>query len=68
MFAIYKKELRSYFITPIGYIFVGVFLAVSAYLCCTNTIGARSYATGAYFQQLLLTFIIIKELPMNLVY
>ena len=62
MFAIYKKELRSYFISPIGYIFVGVFLAVSAYLCCTHTIGARSYATGMYFQQLLLTFIIIIPL------
>ena len=62
MFAIYKKELRSYFISPIGYIFVGVFLAVSAYLCCTHTIGSRSYATGMYFQQFLLTFIIIIPL------
>ena len=26
MFAIYKKEMRSYFTNPIGYIFVGIFL------------------------------------------
>ncbi|MFA6731069.1 MAG: ABC transporter permease [Eubacteriales bacterium] len=32
MFAIYKRELRSYFITPIGYIFAGAFLAVSGIL------------------------------------
>ena len=29
MFAIYKREMRSYFTTPIGYIFIGVFLALS---------------------------------------
>ena len=33
MFAIYKKELRSYFINPVGYIFVGVFLAFCAVAC-----------------------------------
>ena len=29
MLAIYKREMRAYFTTPIGYIFIGVFLAVS---------------------------------------
>lgn len=28
MFAIYKKELKSYFVTPIGYVFVGLFLLI----------------------------------------
>ena len=32
MFAIYKKELRSYFINPVGYVYVGVFLTVAALL------------------------------------
>ncbi len=32
MWAIYKRELRSYFVTPIGYVFAGVFLAVSGSL------------------------------------
>ena len=38
MFAIYKKELRSYFITPVGYVYVGIFLALSALLCCYTTL------------------------------
>lgn len=32
MLAIYKRELRSYFITPIGYVFCGMFLCVSGLL------------------------------------
>lgn len=30
MFAIFKKEMRNYFLTPIGYIFVAPFIALSA--------------------------------------
>ena len=49
MFAIYKKELRSFFITPIGYIFTGVFLALSALICCYTTLMSSSYDTSTYF-------------------
>ena len=52
MFAIFKKELRSYFINAIGYVFVGVFLAVAALLCCYTTLGAKTYNTSSYFQLL----------------
>ncbi len=30
MYAIYKKELKNYFLTPIGYIFMSAFLAITA--------------------------------------
>lgn len=30
MYAIFKKEIRNYFLTPIGYIFISPFLALSA--------------------------------------
>ena len=32
MTAIYKREMRSYFTPPVGYIFVAVSLAVSAFI------------------------------------
>ena len=43
MLAIYKKEMRSYFINPIGYVFAGVFFIMSALLCCYTTIVSSSY-------------------------
>ena len=62
MLAIYKKELRSYFINPIGYVFLGIFLAVSALLCCYTTIVSGSYDTSNYFFFLMLTFVILIPL------
>ena len=62
MFAIYKKELRSYFINPIGYIYVGIFLAVAALLCCATTILSGSYSIAPYFLYMLFAFIILIPL------
>ncbi len=62
MFAIYKKELRSYFINAIGYVFVGVFLAAAAILCCYTTLGSQSYDTSSYFTMLIFAFIILIPL------
>lgn len=49
MFAIYKKELRSFFINPIGYIYTGAFLGLAALICCYTTIISSSYSTTTYF-------------------
>ena len=62
MFAIYKKELRSYFINAIGYVYVGIFLAAAALLCCYTTIGSKSYDTSSYFTMLLFSFIVLIPL------
>ena len=62
MFAIYKKELRSYFINAIGYVYVGVFLAVAALLCCYTTLGVQSYSTASYFTMMNFAFIILIPL------
>ncbi len=59
MFAIYRKEMRSYFINPIGYIYLGVFLVFSALLCCYSTIIAGTYDTSKYFTYLIFTFIVL---------
>lgn len=59
MFAIYRKEMRSYFINPIGYVYLGVFLVFSALLCCYTTLVSGSYDTSSYFTYLIFTFIIL---------
>lgn len=63
MFAIYKRELRSYFVSPIGYIFVAIFLLASSLLFsyCTLQAGANS-STATYFSMLMYAFIIVLPL------
>ncbi len=62
MLAIYKKEMRSYFINPIGYVFTGIFLAVAAFLCCYTTLLSSSYDTSTYFLALIFALIILIPL------
>lgn len=62
MFAIYKKELRSFFINPIGYVFVGAFLGIAALLCCYTTIMSSSYDTSEYF--MLMIFVLGVLIPL----
>ncbi len=67
MFAIYKKELRSFFINPIGYVFVGAFLGIAALICCYTTILSSSYDTSTYFTVLMFIIgILIPLLTMRL--
>ena len=62
MHAIFKKELRSYFLNAIGYVYLGVFLAVSALLCCYTTLGSGTYDTSNYFSFISIIFIILIPL------
>ncbi len=63
MFAIYKRELRSYFISPIGYIFVAAYLATSGIIfsICTLNQGQDS-SVATYFMMLLYVFVIALPL------
>ncbi len=62
MFAIYKKEMRSYFTNPLGYIFVGVFLVFSAILCSYTTLLQKSYDASSYFTLMIYAFVILIPL------
>jgi ABC-2 type transport system permease protein len=62
MLAIYKKELRSYFTNPLGFVFAGIFLAVSALLFSYTTFLAKTYDTSSYF--LLMIFVLVLLLPL----
>ncbi len=64
MLSIYKKELRSYFTTPIGYVFFSVFLAVNAVIFSYTTIKASTPTSNVtiYFTALLFLFVLIVPL------
>ncbi len=62
MLAIYKKELRAYFTSALGYVYAGIFLALSAALCCYTTLKANSYSTKTYFTFMVYAFIVLIPL------
>ena len=62
MSAIYKKELKSFFINPLGYVFVTVYLAASALIFCFTTLKSKSYDTSAFFQIMIFAFIVLIPL------
>lgn len=63
MLAIYKRELRSYFVSPIGYIFVAIFLIASGLLFsyCTLQAGTGS-SVSSYLTLVMYMFIIVLPL------
>ena len=62
MFAIYKREMRAYFTTPIGYVFAAIFLAFSAAVFTYSTLYSLSSDTSTYFTVMLFSFIILVPL------
>lgn len=63
MMAIFKRELRSYFSTSIGYIFVGIFLALSGALFSSTTLQQRENSDSSfYFTLMLFAFVVILPL------
>ncbi len=62
MLAIYKKELRSYFTNAIGYVYVGVFLAVSAAICSYTTLQQKTYDTRYYFTFMMYALVVLIPL------
>ena len=63
MIAIYKREMRSYFTSPIGYIFVAIFMAVSAWFFMSYTLQQGENSNfGTYFQMIIVLFVAILPL------
>ena len=46
MWAVYKKELKSYFLSPIGYITIGLFLLVFSLFFYLTTVSVGAYDMG----------------------
>lgn len=49
MFAIYKKELKSYFLSPIGYIAIGLFLFIFSAIFYSTIIEYAAYDMGSLY-------------------
>ena len=63
MIAIFKRELHAYFISPVGYIFVAVFLLVSgALFTFTNIQMGEDADIATYFLAIIFTFIVLIPL------
>ena len=52
MRAVWKRELQGYFYTPIGYVFIGVFLAVASALFSLGILKQRSGDLPAFIGQM----------------
>ncbi len=60
MFAIIKKELKSYFYSPIGYVFIGLFLIMFSIFFYTDVVqyGSTNFEYIFYSGATILTFIV----------
>ena len=62
MSAIFKRELKSYFTSPIGYIFMAIYLAISGAVFCFTTLMAQSSSISFYFTIMIFFYIILVPL------
>ncbi|MFR5684589.1 MAG: ABC transporter permease, partial [Clostridia bacterium] len=60
MLAIIKKEVKSYFLSPIGYVFIGLFLAMCSVFFYLDIVqyGSTNFGYIFYSGSTILTFII----------
>lgn len=60
MFAIYKRDLMSYFTTPVGYVFMAIFLAINGGLFSLLTLQSGSEGSiESYFSFIILILAIV---------
>ena len=62
MLAIYKREMRAYFTSPIGYVFVAIFLAISGAVFCGTTLFSGTSDMNVYFTIMVFVYIILLPL------
>ncbi|MBO7304078.1 MAG: ABC transporter permease subunit [Clostridia bacterium] len=62
MLAIFKKELRSYFTSPIGYVFLVIYLALGGATFCYTTLFSMSADVTPFFTYMILFSAVILPL------
>ena len=67
MFAIFKRELKAYFLTPIGYFYMGIFLLLTGlFFFFDNILAARSQYAGFLGSLLMIFLFAVPLLTMRL--
>lgn len=67
MLAVFKKEFKSYFMSPIGYIFVAVFMFLSSMPFTTGVLATQTADIGAVFSEFSFLYLfLISILTMKL--
>ncbi len=61
MFAIFKRELRSYFVSAVGYVYLAIFVAIAALIFCYTTLQSYSLDISTYFTVML--FVMMMTVP-----
>ena len=68
MWAVMKKELKTYFFSPIGYVFIGLFLAIFSIIFYITTVyqGAVTYQYVFFYSVMYIVVFIIPLLTMRM--
>ncbi len=67
MLAVFKRELRSYFSSPIGFLVIGLFVFLSAiFFAASNLLGASSEYNGILSTMAFLLLLVVPLLTMRL--
>jgi len=62
MTAIFKKELKNYFYSPIGYIFAGVFMALAAFFFITGVLYSQQADISLMFSNINVIYLFLASL------
>lgn len=62
MKAIFKKEFKGYFLSPIGYIFVGVFMVLSAMFFLNGSIAYQVADIGVLFSNISVVYLFLVSI------